>query len=56
MITPPPWYDAAERFLGSQGWPFLVVAGLVVIAVTAWLILSHQALPLAAWLTYLYMP
>lgn len=55
-IGGPSWYHGAERWLLAHGWPVLLIAAAIVIGVTAWLIVTKQAVALAGWLTYLYMP
>lgn len=52
----PAWYAAAESFLEDQGWPVMGGLAALIIIVTLYLVLTKKAVPLAVWLTYLYMP
>ncbi len=55
MILGPSWYRRAEAVL-APSWPLLYAASAVIVGVTVWLVVMGQALPLAVWLTYLFMP
>lgn len=52
---PPPWYDWLEGKL-QPSMPLMVAIGMVIVAITLYLMLRGRAVPLAAWLTYLLMP
>lgn len=36
--------------------PLMITVGVVIVAITLYLMLSRRPVPLAAWLTYLLMP
>ena len=55
MITPPPWYGRLERAI-EPSFPLMVAIGLLIIAITAWLMLRGRSVPLAGWLVYLISP
>jgi hypothetical protein len=55
MTWPPPWYDWLERRL-EPSWPLMVAIAVVIVGITIYLMAKRQAVPLAAWLTYLLMP
>jgi hypothetical protein len=52
----PNWYSKLNDWLLSYGWGGLTIASFVVIGVTLWLWYQGKAVPLAAWLTYMFMP
>jgi hypothetical protein len=60
ILPHPPWYDKLEQVLLS-GKPVLLLAGGAIVVVTGWFMYrvafqDKGAVPMATWLTYLYMP
>ena len=54
-MNKPIWYQKTEAWL-APSWPLMVVLALIVIGVTVYFLIKRDRLPMAAWLTYLYMP
>lgn len=55
-FTMPNWYSKLNDLLLSRGWSFLTIAAAFIIVVTLMLWWKGKAVPLAAWLTYVFMP
>ena len=55
MISPKGFYHKVEAKL-EPAWPLMVMLAIVVIGITLILLWRRNAVAMAAWLTYLYMP
>ena len=55
MIAQPPWYRWLESKL-EPSWPIMAGLSAAIIALLVLLLMKGQAVPLAAFLTYLLMP